>query len=529
MTAPQQLPTPGAPPLLLERVLAEQAELTAVDRFAQRHADVDEPLLASQYRELIPLRRPGAGEQLAFRVDLDACSGCKACVSACHSLNGLGRDETWRSVGVVMGVDASGGYQQTVTTACHHCEDPACLLGCPARAYEKDAETGIVRHLDDQCIGCRYCVLTCPYEVPNFEPSTGIVRKCDLCADRLGAGEAPACAQGCPSRAISIDIVSTGRAPTPLLPRADPGLPDEQLTRPTTTYVSSRSPDGLRPNDAGSVKPKQGHLPLAAMLVLVQLSVGALGCAAFGAESSTSGSPLLSTALAAALVGLAASVTHLGRPVQAPRAVLGWRTSWMSREILAFGAYVALLVAAVAASFVGSDAKIFAWLALAAGLGATGCSIGVYAVTGRPWWSIGRTTLAFLSTTVLLGAAAGAATGALAAWTDGASLPGAVSSWAWLAGATAAGRTTLRAMDRGGGPALERSRALLAGPLRSQHRARRALTVAGVTLLLTGALVGPPGAAVLAVLAGVAALLAGESMDRHLFFRAEAAPGMPGL
>ena len=74
-------------------------------------------------------------------------------------------------------------YQQTVTTACHHCVEPACLEGCPVLAYEKDAETGIVRHLDDQCIGCQYCVLKCPYDVPKYSAKRGIVRKCDMCYD----------------------------------------------------------------------------------------------------------------------------------------------------------------------------------------------------------------------------------------------------------------------------------------------------------------------------------------------------------
>ena len=53
------------------------------------------PDLAPHYRSLIPLTKPGAGEQYAFEVSLDRCTGCKACVSACHSLNGLDDHEAW--------------------------------------------------------------------------------------------------------------------------------------------------------------------------------------------------------------------------------------------------------------------------------------------------------------------------------------------------------------------------------------------------------------------------------------------------
>src|SRR5918993_1457956 len=84
-----------------------------------------------------PPSRPLPGEQYAFEVDLDSCTGCKSCVAACHSLNGLDDDETWRDVGMLVG-DVYVPYQQTVTTACHHCVDPACANGCPVLAYEKD-------------------------------------------------------------------------------------------------------------------------------------------------------------------------------------------------------------------------------------------------------------------------------------------------------------------------------------------------------------------------------------------------------
>lgn len=161
------------------------------------------------FESLIPLSAPRAGEQYAFEVDLDACTGCKACVSACHALNGLDENETWRDTGQLIGCASGAPVVQTLTTACHHCADPGCLNGCPVLAYEKDPLTGIVRHLDDQCIGCQYCVLKCPYDVPKYNARLGIVRKCDLCHQRLAHGEAPACAQACPTQAIRVVVVTT--------------------------------------------------------------------------------------------------------------------------------------------------------------------------------------------------------------------------------------------------------------------------------------------------------------------------------
>src|SRR5687767_8743391 len=139
-------------PSLVEELLADQQSLTAVEQFSRAH---DEHALAAgaRYRNLIPLEAPRPGEQYAFEVELDKCSGCKACVTACHSLNGLDDNETWRETGLLVSDDWRQPLQQVVTAACHHCVDPACLNGCPVLAYEKDPITGIVRHLDDQCIG----------------------------------------------------------------------------------------------------------------------------------------------------------------------------------------------------------------------------------------------------------------------------------------------------------------------------------------------------------------------------------------
>src|SRR3954470_9890549 len=196
---------PVAASLLLANLLREQQTPTAVERFARHHHGAP----GSTYRDPQPLGRPGPGQQYAFEVDLDSCTGCKACVAGCHSLNGLDADgpELWRTVGLLHGGTSEAPVQQTVTTSCHHCVDPGCLSGCPVQAYEKDPVTGIVRHLDDQCIGCQYCTLMCPYDAPKYNPERGIVRKCDMCSDRLTSQEAPACVQACPNGAIAIRIV----------------------------------------------------------------------------------------------------------------------------------------------------------------------------------------------------------------------------------------------------------------------------------------------------------------------------------
>ena len=188
-------PTENEARTLIDALLAEQRDLSAVERFSSwQESQCRTP--TSSYRHLVPLTAPVPGEQYAFEVNLDKCSGCKACVSACHALNCLDEHETWRSVGLLIGGTRAQPHLQTVTTTCHHCADPACANGCPVLAYDKDPLTGIVRHLDDQCIGCQYCVLKCPYEVPKFNSRLGIVRKCDMCSSRLSTSEAPACVQG---------------------------------------------------------------------------------------------------------------------------------------------------------------------------------------------------------------------------------------------------------------------------------------------------------------------------------------------
>lgn len=126
-----------------------------------------------------------------------------------------------------------------VSMACNHCAEPLCVRCCPAKAYAKRAEDGIVVHDPDRCIGCRYCTWVCPYGAPQYDAVAGHVRKCNLCVGEIEAGRQPACVAACPVRAIEVAPleVITARPGATIAMR---DLPCPDLTKPACRYVIRR-------------------------------------------------------------------------------------------------------------------------------------------------------------------------------------------------------------------------------------------------------------------------------------------------
>ncbi|MFI5455985.1 MAG: DmsC/YnfH family molybdoenzyme membrane anchor subunit [Isosphaerales bacterium] len=542
---------------LVSSFLNEQGDLSAVERFAQFHEDAAEPLQGRYYSALMPAQPPGPGQQLAFEVDLDRCSGCKACVAACHNLNGLDEGESWRDVGLVIGGMPELPVLQHVTSACHHCLDPACLNACPVDAYEKDPHTGIVRHLDDQCIGCQYCMLACPYDVPKYHAGKGIVRKCDMCHDRLAVGEAPACVQACPHEAIRIRVVDSAE----VIAQAEAGgfLPatvDPSYTLPTTSFRTSHlmGPGDMQPADDHHLEPEHTHWPLIAMLVLTQLSVGgfAVELVALAAGSTGGADTVLRAVLCLGSVwaGLGASILHLGRPLYAYRALIGLRHSWLSREVLALGLFAQLAtVYAVLVMFWPGwfAAALGVRVALLGGIVATGsvgmaCSVLVYHAVRRPYWRASYSAVKFTGTAVVLGLATSLAALGIASLGRPDMLRPPASSWPLMAVAVcliAASSAKLwfearlaRGFARSELAPLRKTALLLGGPLQRPARFRRLLGVVGGVVLpalaVMGALTAGAGATAAAAVLALAASIAGEMAERYLFFTAVVRPKMPG-
>jgi len=139
-------------------------------------------------------------------IDLDRCTRCDDCVRACADTH----DNNPR---FIRHGPESGGVQ--VASACLHCVDPVCMIGCPTGAIHRAGLEGQVEINPETCIGCSVCAQSCPYGtiqmvalrdedgLPVIAEDTGApirrATKCDLCIDQPAG---PACVSACPHDAL---------------------------------------------------------------------------------------------------------------------------------------------------------------------------------------------------------------------------------------------------------------------------------------------------------------------------------------
>lgn len=179
-------------------------------------------------------------------VDLDRCTGCQACVVACHVENNVpavGEHESikhrslhWIRIERYWEGEFPNVKARFMPVLCQHCTEAPCEPVCPVFATYHTPE-GLNAQVYNRCIGTRFCGSACPYKVrvfnwfrPDFpEPLTealnpdvtvrerGIIEKCSFCIHRIRRAELdasadgremadgdvqPACVQSCPSSAL---------------------------------------------------------------------------------------------------------------------------------------------------------------------------------------------------------------------------------------------------------------------------------------------------------------------------------------
>ena len=350
----------------------------------------------------------GVGEQYRFHFDATKCIGCRCCEVACNEQNNNPSDIKWRRVGEMEG----GSFPDTLllfnSMSCNHCIDPACLIGCPTNSYIK-FDNGIVFHDDPSCIGCQYCTWNCPYGVPTYHEERHIVTKCHMCHERLAIGQSPACVQACPSGAIEIETVNISEWKESAIDTQGnmPHLANARLTHSTTRFTLPNDlPETMSKADEHHLHPAHSEIPLVFMTVLTQMSLGAFGALFVGDILSLFGffEPnwiLALLTLAPAALGLPLSALHLGRPLKALSAMKNLRTSWLSREAAALGAFATLMSLNVALYYFEITTAIrlvFEAMTLMVGLYGIYAQAMIYRIPARPSWDRVSTNRKFFTT-----------------------------------------------------------------------------------------------------------------------------------
>jgi molybdopterin-containing oxidoreductase family iron-sulfur binding subunit len=217
-------------------------------------------------------------------IDIDRCTGCSACVTACHAENNIplsdpesaakGRAIHWIRVDRYYEGEFPDIKVKHMPVLCQHCDDAPCEPVCPVYATYQSPE-GLNVQVYNRCVGTRYCANNCPYSVRFFNwfdpvwptplnlqhnPDVsirvgGVMEKCTFCIQRINRVELdakgetrpiadgeiqPACVQSCPAEAMVFGDLNDPESKVSQLAGSGRStqLLEEAGTKPKVFYLS---------------------------------------------------------------------------------------------------------------------------------------------------------------------------------------------------------------------------------------------------------------------------------------------------
>jgi Fe-S-cluster-containing dehydrogenase component len=210
-----------------------------------------------------------AGPRWGLVVDLDRCTGCQACLVACHAENNIpvvgeeqaayGRWMHWVIIDRYWEGEYPGVKARFMPVMCQQCTEAPCEPVCPVFATYHNPE-GLNAQIYNRCIGTRFCGSACPYKARTFnwfdfktpEPLTeqlnpdvtvrtrGIMEKCTFCIQRIRRAEAEARAQGRQVADGEIQPACVQTCPPSALIFGDLNDPDSQAAKLERSHRSFR-------------------------------------------------------------------------------------------------------------------------------------------------------------------------------------------------------------------------------------------------------------------------------------------------
>ena len=252
----------------------------------------------------------------AMAIDLNACTGCGACVVSCQAENNVpvvGKQEVrrrremhWIRIDRYYSGDPENPSVNFQPLMCQHCDNAPCENVCPVAAINH-SDGGLNQQVYNRCVGTRYCANNCPYKVRRFNwfkygendnfdynmnsdlgrmvlnpdvtvRSRGVMEKCSFCVQRiqkarleaktegkeLKDGEVKtACQTACPANAIVFGDLNDPESEVAKLVHENHrsyGLLTEIGTKPSVNYMTKiRNRRGHYQEDAGGHNSDGGH------------------------------------------------------------------------------------------------------------------------------------------------------------------------------------------------------------------------------------------------------------------------------